>query len=145
METKFQQFLEKSNLSKSTVLSYVWTINHFTKQYETVKRENLLIYKGFLIEKFKPKTVNLRLQALNKYLEFTGKGHLKLKFVKVQQKNFLENVVSNADYKFLKSKLKSGGYTEWYFVVWFLAATGARISELLQIKAEHIETGYLDI
>jgi len=29
-------------------------------------------------------------------------------------------------------------------VVWFLAATGARISELLQIKTEHIEIGYLD-
>jgi site-specific recombinase XerD len=65
--------------------------------------------------------------------------------LKVQQKNFLENVVSNADYKFLKNKLKKDGYTEWYFVVWFLAATGARISELLQIKAEHIEMGYLDM
>ena len=33
----------------------------------------------------------------------------------------------------------------WYFVVRFLAATGARISELLQIKVEHVEKGYLDI
>ena len=23
---------------------------------------------------------------------------------------------------------------EWYFVVWYLAATGARVSELIQIK-----------
>jgi len=145
MVTKFQKFLEKNDLSKSTVISYVWTINHFTTQYEKIDRENLLAYKGWLIEHFKPQTVNLRLQALNKFLEFTGKERLKLKFVKVQQKNFLENVVSNADYKFLKTKLKNDGYTEWYFVVWFLAATGARISELLQIKSEHIETGYLDM
>ena len=33
----------------------------------------------------------------------------------------------------------------WYFVVRFLAATGARISELLQLKAEHIVLGYLDL
>jgi integrase len=145
MVTKFQKFLEKSDLSKSTVRSYVWTINHFTVQYEKIGKENLLAYKGYLIEHFKPQTVNLRLQALNKFLEFTGKERLKLKFVKVQQKNFLENVVSNADYKFLKTKLKNDGYVEWYFVVWFLAATGARISELLQIKAEHIEIGYLDM
>ena len=145
MVTKFQKFLEKNDLSKSTVTSYVWTINHFTTQYEKIDKENLLAYKGWLIEHFKPQTVNLRLQALNKFLEFTGKERLKLKFVKVQQKNFLENVVSNADYKFLKTKLKNDGYTEWYFVVWFLAATGARISELLQIKAEHIEIGYLDM
>ena len=82
---------------------------------------------------------------MNKFLDYTGKGRLKLKLVKVQQKNFLENVVSNADYKFLKNKLKKEGYLEWYFVVWFLAATGARISELLQIKVEHIEVGYLDM
>jgi len=145
MVAKFQKFLEKSELSKSTITSYVWTINHFHIQYEKIDKENLLAYKGWLIEHFKPQTVNLRLQAMNKFLEFTGKERLKLKFVKVQQKNFLENVVSNADYKFLKTKLKNDGYTEWYFVVWFLAATGARISELLQIKAEHIEIGYLDM
>ena len=145
MVTKFQKFLERNNLSKSTVSSYVWTINRFIDQYEKIDKENLLAYKSWLIEHFKPQTVNLRLQALNKFLEFTGKERLKLKFVKIQQKTFLENVVSNADYKFLRRKLKSDGYVEWHFVVWFLTATGARISELLQIKAEHVEVGYLDM
>ena len=68
-----------------------------------------------------------------------------MKFVKVQQKNFLENVISDADYKFLKAKLKKDGFTDWYFVVWFLTATGARVSELLQIKVEHVYAGFLDL
>ena len=63
----------------------------------------------------------------------------------MQQKNFLENVISDADYKFLKTRLKADGYDEWYFIVWFMAATGARVSELLQIKAEHVKVGYLDL
>ncbi len=145
MEEKFKVYLQKGDLSKSTVTSYVWTVNYFNKNYETVTKENLLAYKGFLIEHFKPQTVNLRLQAMNKYLEFINKELLKLKFVKVQQKNFLENVICDADYQFLKTKLKNDGYEEWYFVIWFLTATGARISELLQIKAEHVEIGYLDM
>jgi len=145
MVTKFQKFLEKNDLSESTVRSYVWTVNYFTTQFEKIDKENLLAYKGYLVEHFKPQTVNLRLQALNKYLEFINKEKLKLKFIKIQQKSFLENVVSNADYRFLKSSLKKEGYIEWYFVVWFLGATGARVSELLQIKAEHVEIGYLDI
>ena len=33
----------------------------------------------------------------------------------------------------------------WYFVVRYLCATGARISELIQIKIENVEVGYLDI
>jgi site-specific recombinase XerD len=145
MATTFQAYLATSNLSSNTVSSYVWTANYFLTHYEKVNKDNLLAYKGFLVEHFKPQTVNLRLQGINKYLEFIKRDKLKLKFVKVQQKNFLENVISDADYKFLKVKLKEDDYKEWYFVVWFLAATGSRVSELLQIKAEHVHAGYVDL
>lgn len=143
--TEFEQFLVKSNLAKSTVGSYLWAADYFLKKYKVVNKRNLLSYKGYLIENFKTQTVNLRLQAMNKYLEFCGKDKLKMKFVKVQQKGFLENVISDADYKFLKTSLKKDGYDKWYFIVWFMAATGAHVSELLQIKAEHVAAGYLDI
>ena len=33
----------------------------------------------------------------------------------------------------------------WYFAIRFMAATGARVSELLLIKAEHVKLGYLDL
>ncbi len=145
MLTKFKHFLDKQNLSTNTVTSYLWTVRYFLSHYDDVTKKNLLAYKGYLVEKFKPQTVNLRLQGMNKYLEFLKLDKLKMKFVKVQQKNFLENVISNADYKFLKTKLKADGYDDWYFVVWFLTATGARVSELVQIKAEHVQLGYLDI
>ena len=133
------QVLRKSNLSENTITSYLWTVNFFHSHYDEVNKENLLAYKGYLMEFFKPKTVNLRIQGINKYLEFLGKEKLQLKAVKVQQKNFLENVISNADYNYLKKQLKKDGNMEWYFVVWYLAATGARVSELIQIKIEHIE------
>ena len=57
----------------------------------------------------------------------------------------MENVISNADYVFLKNKLKKEENQEWYFVVRFLAATGARVSELIQMKVEHVQIGYFDI
>lgn len=145
MVTKFKDYLAKTNLAKNTVSSYVWTVNYFLRHYEEVNKKNLLGYKGYLMEHFKPQTVNLRLQGINKYLEFIKQDKLKVKFVKVQQKNFLENVISDADYKFMKTKLKADGYDEWYFIVWFMAATGARVSELLHIKAEHVHAGYLDL
>lgn len=145
MVTNFEAFLSKSDLAKNTISSYVWTVNHFLENYGDVNQENLFAYKGFLVEHFKPQTINLRLQAINKYLEFIKKEKLKLKFVKIQQRNFLENVISDADYKFLKSKLKNDGYDGWYFVIWFMAATGARVSELQQIKVEHVFAGHLDM
>ena len=141
----FRKFLQGQELSESTLRSYLYAVQYFNEHYKGLNQKNLLAYKGYLVEHFKPQTVNLRLQALNKYLEFQGKETLKLKFVKVQQKNFLENVISNADYKFLKTQLKADGHTYWHFVVWFLAATGARVSELLQLKVEHVIAGHLDL
>lgn len=145
MITQFKAYLTKTNLAENTITSYVWTVTYYLEHYKEVNKKNLLAYKGYLVENFKPQTVNLRLQAVNKFLEFSKQEKLRMKFVKAQQKNFLENVISDADYKFLKTKLKADGYDQWYFVVWFMAATGARVSELLQIKAEHVNVGYLDL
>ncbi|GHT28475.1 integrase [Planctomycetales bacterium] len=145
MRKRFEAHLRKGDLSENTIISYMWTVDYYLSHYGGVNAKNLLAYKGFLLERFKAKTVNLRIQAINKYLKFLGEDKLQLKFIKVQQKNFLENVISNADYTFLKNSLKKDGYSEWYFVVWYLAATGARVSELVQIKVEHVQAGYFDL
>ena len=145
MEEKFKDFLVQSNMSENTVKAYIYAINDFKSQYKDLTKKNLLLYKTYLIETFKPKTVNLRIQALNKYLDYIRKPQLRLKSVKVQQRSYLENVISNADYTFLKNKLKKEDNQEWYFVVRFLAATGARVSELVQLKVEHVNVGYYDI
>ena len=141
----FEEYLRKANLSTNTITSYLWTVQDYHSRYDGVTHESLMAYKGYLVEHFKPKTVNLRIQGMNKYLAFLDKSQMQLKAVKVQQKNFLENVISNADYQFLKRQLKKDGNMEWYFVVWYLAATGARVSELIQIKIEHVENGYFDL
>ena len=141
----FEEFLKHSNLSQNTQTSYLRTIKYYTENYDSFSKENFLAYKGFLMEYFKSKTLNLRLQGINKYLQYIHKEELQLKFVKVQQENFLENVISNADYQFLKTQLKKDNNLERYFVVWFLAGNGARVSELVQIKVEHVRFGYFDL
>lgn len=145
MLEEFEAHLRRSNLSENTISSYLLTIRMYRQLSGEITKQNLLAFKGYLIETYKPKTVNLRIQAINKYLEFIKKDKLRLAPVKIQQKNFLENVISDADYKFLKNCLKRDKNWEWYFVVRYLAATGARVSELIQIKVEHVLNGYFDL
>lgn len=71
MVTKFKNHLVRTNLARNTVNSYAWTVEYFLNHYGEVNKKNLLAYKGYLVENFKPQTVNLRLQGINKYLEFT--------------------------------------------------------------------------
>ena len=145
MIKEFERHLRGTNLSENTITSYLFAIRQFSEQYDAVTLKNLRAYKMWLIESYKPKTVNLRLRAINCYLESIGKDKWKQPFVRVQQKAFLENVISEADYEYFKTCLKKDDELFWYFVTRFLAATGARVSELIQIKVEHIKLGHLDL
>ena len=145
MIEEFERHLRGANLSENTMASYLFAVRQYNDQYGEVTQKNLRAYKVWLIENYKPKTVNLRLRAINCYLESVGKEKWKLPFVRVQQKAFLENVISEADYEYFKNCLKRDNEFFWYFVIRFLAATGARVSELIQIKVEHIKLGHLDL
>lgn len=145
MEKNFELYLSEQNLSKNTITSYLCAVRQFEARYNKLSRQNLKDYKVYLIETYKPQTINLRIRAMNCYLESIGKEGWKLSTVKVQQKPFLENVISEADYLYFKNCLKRDHEMYWYFVVRFLAATGARVSELVQIKCEHVRIGYLDL
>ena len=145
MIEEFERHLRGTNLSENTISSYLFAIRQYSSQYDGITKKNLRAYKVWLIENYKPKTVHLRLRAINCYLESIGKESWKMPFVRVQQKAFLENVISEADYEYFKNCLKRDDELFWYFVIRFLAATGARVSELIQIKAEHIKLGHLDL
>ncbi|AUR48232.1 conserved hypothetical protein [Porphyromonas gingivalis TDC60] len=145
MVESFKTALREGNMAENTISAYIYAVNDYFSKHKTLNKRNLLLYKANIIEQFKPKTVNLRIQALNKFLEHVGKPKLRLKSVKVQQRSYLENVISQADYIFFKKKLKQEENLMWYFVVRFLTATGARVSELIQIKVEHVRIGYFDI
>lgn len=145
MIEEFERHLRGTNLSENTVTSYLFALTQFSERYDSVTKRNLKEHKTWLIEHYKPKTVNLRIRAINCYLESIGKDAWKLPSVRVQQKAFLENVISEADYTYFKNCLKRDNNMLWYFVVRFLAATGARVSELVQIKVEHIKLGHLDL
>lgn len=145
MDEAFETYLKDRSLSKNTIISYLYAVKQYDSMYDSITSKNLRDYKVFLIENYKPQTVNLRIRAINCYLESIQKNQWKIPSVKVQQKPFLENVISEADYLYFKNCLKADNEMYWYFVVRFLAATGARVSELVQIKSEHVKIGYLDL
>ena len=145
MLEEFEDYLHSHSFSANTISAYLFAVRQYFERNEILTQRRLKEHKAWLIEKYKPKTVNLRIRALNCYLESVGRKSWRIASVRIQQKPFLENVISEADYDYLKTCLKRDGLSLWYFVVRFLAATGARVSELVQIKAEHIKEGRLDL
>ena len=78
-------------------------------------------------------------------MEFLELPDSRVLMVRLQQKPFLENVISQADYEYLKKCLLRDGKPTYYFAVRIMAATGVRISELLQIRVEDMIRGQMDL
>ena len=59
MIEEFERHLRGTNLSENTVTSYLFAVRQFGERHEAVTKRNLKEHKAWLIEQYKPKTVNL--------------------------------------------------------------------------------------
>ena len=141
----FEPWLLRSGKAYQTIRSYLYSARQFLSLYPDVTHDNLLLYKCYLIERYKPRTVNLRIRAINCFMEFLGIPASKLLMVRLQQRPFLENVISQADYEYLKRCLAESEEYTYYFIVRLITATGVRISELITFQIEDVHTGHKDI
>ena len=141
----FISYLRSKEMSANTISSYSYAVSQFLSRNSTLNDESLLAHKDWLVSEFAAKTANNRIGALNCYLDHIGYGGMRLRGVRVQQKPFLDNVISQSEYEILRDGLLEDGNFYWHFIVRFLACTGARISELRQLTIEAVEQGHLDL
>ena len=145
MQGQFRKFLTERNMSDRTITAYSYAVKQFYGRYSQLTDKNLQLYKVFLIEHYKPQTVNLRLRAMNCFVRYRESSLCPVSMVHVQQKGFLEQIISQADYEFLKQRLWEDGEYNYYFLIRLMAATGVRISELVLFEVDDVKKGYRDI
>lgn len=141
----FIEHLEGKGRTNNTITAYAFAVDQYHSKYKRINEINLQRYKKYLEEHFNAKTVNLRIHGINAYLAFLDKKDLSLKPVKVQQKPFLENIITQREYEKFCTYLSTLDDKRWYFAVRIMTTTGARVSELLRIEVSDIEKGYKDI
>ena len=138
-QTQFRKYLLERNMSERTITAYCYALKQFYGLYSQLTDKNLQLYKVFLIERYKPQTVNLRLRAMNCFVRYRESSLCPVSMVHVQQKGFLEQIISQADYEFLKQRLWEDGEYNYYFLIRLMAATGVRISELVLFDVEDVK------
>ena len=141
----FKENLLRHGYSANSVDTYVYSVELFQKLCGSLSKDAIQRFKERLMETGKPATINVRIAGINKFLQFIGRSEWKTTPVRIQNRTFIENVISEADYESLKACLLRDGNLRGYYIIWTLAATGARISEFLQMKAEHVYRGYFDM
>ncbi|MBR1382766.1 MAG: tyrosine-type recombinase/integrase [Ruminococcus sp.] len=136
----FKNYLYEEELSPNTIDTYILGIRKYVARYDEVTKANLIDFKKWLMERFKPQTVNLRITAVLKYCKYKDIP-MTMKHIKEPKKTYIDNVISVQQYEKLMNKLKTDNQIRWYFNILLLAKTGMRISEAIRVKKKDIYAG----
>lgn len=121
--TDISQFIDKTGISSK----------------DDINKTKLLEYKDWLMDNFKPASCNIKLVAVNKFLDFIRMDNLKLKLPKKQKKNVLEDMLTVPEYERLLKYADKLEKEKMHYIIMTLANTGIRISELEFITAEALK------
>lgn len=128
----FRAELRRLEVSPATVRAYVSAVRRFYEAGYQLSKDALMEYKQQLVDRYRPKTVANRLTALNKYCTFIGRPECQVKNVRLQRSLTIENVITEDQYKRLVEGLKEDGNLRGYWMIVYLAGTGARVSEIVR-------------
>ena len=153
MREEINQFLikeSKSGLSEGTLKKYEIDLKLFLKfidHRENIKsigtldddRLQIIInkYINFLKrERYKPSTINNKIVTINKFMRYLNR-ECKAKGIKIQNKIFIENIVTKREFDKLIKECSSNKRD--YALIMTLANTGMRVSELLSLTISDIK------
>ena len=150
IKMNFKDYLIDLEESDNTIKQYLYCLKNYKEEVgDVLNKDNLRKYKEILLTKRKPKTVNVRIAGLTKFIKFYSNlkkdkryEEIIIKNVKMQNKTFLNNVISIEEFKMMYGHEKQKKY---YFIIKFMGYTGARISEVIKTDVNSVEKGYLEI
>lgn len=142
---KFKSHLMDLERSQNTIDGYIRSVMIFYQRYSEVSKANMLDFKKWQLEKWKPKTAHNRIVALNQYCIFLGHPEFCVRGIKIHNSTTVENVITEEEYNRLLSGLKNDGNEKGYWMVKYLAKTGARVSEFVKLTIDGLETGYCEM
>ncbi len=140
---KFGEYLRENEKSTLTIKKYIHEIQALGIYLsdENISKIKILDYRQELQQQHKTRTVNVKLAAINSYLEFVGLSEFKVRYLKVQRRVFIdeERDLSEAEYKRLLAVAKDKKNNRLYHVMLTICSTGIRVSELRFITVESLK------
>lgn len=146
----FRDYLYERENAKATISKYMTDINTFYKylngNYE-IDKKCILSYKEWLYPMYEATSINSMLVALNQFLDFLGLGRWKVKRLKVQKQLFIpeEKEMTKQEYNRLLNAARGTNKHQLAMSIETLAATGARVSELVFFTVERVKKGTVSI
>lgn len=148
--TSFAQYLQQEERSDATQAKYLREIKSFSIWLDGRPISKVLVtqWKIYLISKhYHPSTVNGKLTALDRFLEYCGWGDCRVKHLKVQRRLFRDpgRELTRREYGRLTAAACTQGKERLALLIETICATGIRVSEVQYITLEAAEQGKTEV
>ncbi len=145
----FKNHLANEEKSRATLEKYYRDTMAFFEWLceKEVNKTNVLEYKAYLMEKYKPTSVNSILSALNSFFSYSNRYDCKVKIIKIQKQIFSEKSkeLSKAEYGKLVAAANSKKRKRLSLLIQTICSTGIRVSELKFIDVNAVQNGIANI
>ena len=151
---EFCDSLKKEEKEKATIEKYERDIRKFLehigkacKSLEELTKENVIEYKESIIRKYEISSINSMFASVNRYLEFIKREDCKVKKVRVQKRDFIEEekCMSLKEAKKIIKIAKKQGKIRTKVMIETICNTGIRVSELCEFTIKRIKKGVIEI
>ena len=146
---EFKKFLISEEKSKATIEKYIRDIRTFSEWLcgMNVDKSVVLEYKAYLVENYKPASVNSVLSSLNSFFVYSEWYDCKVKALKIQKQIFAskDKELTKAEYERLLDAAKAQKNERLYLLMQTICSTGIRVYELRFITVAAVNTGIANI
>ena len=146
---EFENNLIMNEKSLATIKKYIKEIRNFLDFLDggDITKSRVMEYRAAMQPEYKAQTINVKLSAVNAFLDFIGRPECRVRFIKVQKKSFVEEEkeLREEEYRTLLLSARERGKIRLYHILLTLCSTGIRISELKYITADAVQQGRAEI
>lgn len=146
---EFKKYLVEEEKSGATIEKYMRDICAFDEWLcgRGVDKQTVLEYKAYLVENYKPASVNSILSSVNSFFAYNEWYDCKVKFLKIQKQIFApkEKELTKAEYERLLTAAKSKRNERLYLLMQTICSTGIRVSELRFVTVSAVTLGVASI
>lgn len=146
---EFENNLIMNEKSLATIKKYIKEIRNFLDYLDggDITKSRVMQYRAAMQPEYKAQTINVKLSAVNAFLDFIGRPECRVRFIKVQKKSFVEEEkeLREEEYRILLLSARERGKIRLYHILLTLCSTGIRISELKYITADAVQQGRAEI
>ena len=142
---EFEHHLYLEEKEPGTSSTYLTTVGQFARWCgrQTISKELVLEYKGYLIDRYSPGTVNSKIGPINIFLKFLQHPEMCVKRLRIQRQIYYpeEKTLSLNEYLRLVETAERQGNYRISLAMQILCSTGIRVGELAYITVESARRG----